>query len=217
MAKLRTWSDLMLIAAVTKSLTQTEVLQHLGLRPAGGNFASVKTHILRLGLNTDHFNPISRQVLNLFSRRDPTTVFTTNSSVTGKQLRKHMLSEPAFTYSCELCGNIGLHLNRSLTLQIDHRNGIHTDNRKENLRFLCPNCHTQTETFAGRNAKRQKPKKFGRSSPRLWQRKVDHALVYSAFERTKNASQVARDFNISSSAVHKIVKRRLRALESNQD
>jgi hypothetical protein len=46
----------------------------------------------------------------------------------------------------------------TLVLQLDHINGIKTDNTRSNLRFLCPNCHSQTETFAARNIKRLKMK-----------------------------------------------------------
>lgn len=42
-------------------------------------------------------------------------------------------------------------MNKDITLQLDHINGVNDDNRIENLRFLCPNCHSQTSTFTGRN------------------------------------------------------------------
>jgi 5-methylcytosine-specific restriction endonuclease McrA len=49
--------------------------------------------------------------------------------------------------------------NKSISLQLDHINGIRTDNRLENLRLLCPNCHSQTETFCGKNNRKKKEKK----------------------------------------------------------
>jgi hypothetical protein len=49
-----------------------------------------------------------------------------------------------------VCDNSGIHCGLPLVLQLDHINGVHNDNRIENLRWLCPNCHTQTHTFAGR-------------------------------------------------------------------
>ncbi len=49
------------------------------------------------------------------------------------------------TYTC--CGNTGEWLGRPITLQIDHINGDWRDHRRENLRYLCPNCHALTETW----------------------------------------------------------------------
>lgn len=57
-------------------------------------------------------------------------------------------------YKCACCGNTGEWNGRPLVLQLDHINGDNCDNRLENLRFLCPNCHSQTDTFAGRNCKK---------------------------------------------------------------
>lgn len=54
-------------------------------------------------------------------------------------------------YECSICKNSGIHMDIPLSLQIDHINGINNDNRKENLRWLCPNCHTQTKTYSGNN------------------------------------------------------------------
>ena len=56
---------------------------------------------------------------------------------------------------CDICG-ISEWLGRPLSIQIDHVNGIRNDNRLTNLRMLCPNCHSQTETFASRNKLRRK-------------------------------------------------------------
>jgi len=56
-------------------------------------------------------------------------------------------------YRCEICSNTGVHNGKPLRLQVDHINGEAHDDRIENLRFLCPNCHSQTETFTGRNAR----------------------------------------------------------------
>ncbi len=50
-------------------------------------------------------------------------------------------------------------MGEKITLQIDHINGINSDNRLENLRFLCPNCHTQTETYGSKNPERNKKEK----------------------------------------------------------
>src|ERR1017187_4551886 len=53
-------------------------------------------------------------------------------------------------YICVMCGNAGIHNNKPLVLQLDHINGVNNDNRLENLRWLCPNCHTQTDTFSSK-------------------------------------------------------------------
>jgi len=53
-------------------------------------------------------------------------------------------------YVCSECG-ISEYNNKPIRLQIDHINGDNKDHRQENLRYLCPNCHTQTETWGVRN------------------------------------------------------------------
>jgi 5-methylcytosine-specific restriction endonuclease McrA len=73
---------------------------------------------------------------------------------TGK-LKKRLVKEGILEYKCVLCGNNGTHNGLPLTLQLDHINGVNNDHRLDNLRLLCPNCHTQQDTYAGKN----KPKK----------------------------------------------------------
>jgi hypothetical protein len=69
-------------------------------------------------------------------------------------LRKSLL-EQGRPLICSECGQLPTWNDKPLVLQLDHKNGDKFDDREENLRFLCPNCHSQTPTFAGRNIKKK--------------------------------------------------------------
>lgn len=79
--------------------------------------------------------------------------FTENSHHCGSSIKKRIIKNNLLSYSCAICSNLGLHNALPLVLQLDHINGINNDNRLENLRFLCPNCHSQTETYSGKRSK----------------------------------------------------------------
>lgn len=82
--------------------------------------------------------------------------FAINTSRTGKSTRRRLLKEKLLPYRCAICGNPGEWQGKKLALEVDHINGDHFDNRIENLRFLCSNCHALTETFAGKNPPRKR-------------------------------------------------------------
>lgn len=80
--------------------------------------------------------------------------FAKNTNRTGHTTREKIIRENLLNYKCAFCGNDGNWNGKPLTLELDHINGDHLDNRLKNLRFLCPNCHAQTETFRGRKNKK---------------------------------------------------------------
>jgi len=146
------------MAAVERSYCYSDVIRALGLRPAGGNHFSARRHIERLGLDVSHFNRES-QLRGLRSRHERTDlsdheIFCEASRVLGRSLRSRARSR-LVPQCCAFCGNAGEWQGRPLTLQLDHANGRYDDNRLENLRWLCPNCHSQTPTFAGRGKVRR--------------------------------------------------------------
>lgn len=107
-------------------------------------------------------------------------VLIENSPVSRHVLIRYLNRFNVLEYKCALCGNIGEWQGQLLTLQIDHINGIRNDNRKENLRWLCPNCHSQTETFCGRNQIKKEPITF-----------TDEEAIL-ALQQTENVNQATK-------------------------
>lgn len=82
---------------------------------------------------------------------DLSEILIENSKYTSRtSLKKRLVNAGLLEYKCK-CGNTGVWKGKSLVLQLEHKNGINNDNRLKNLEFLCPNCHSQSETFAGKN------------------------------------------------------------------
>lgn len=78
-------------------------------------------------------------------------VFCENSPAPRTTVRAKIIRHNLIPYECE-CGNKGEWVNKKLVLNLHHKNAVINDNRLENLCFLCPNCHSQTETFAANKA-----------------------------------------------------------------
>lgn len=78
-------------------------------------------------------------------------VFTKNSTHANDLVRRHLEIHNLLDYACAKCGITDEWQGEKIVLELDHINGDRYDNRVDNLRFLCPNCHSQTSTFRGKN------------------------------------------------------------------
>lgn len=85
-------------------------------------------------------------------------IFCEDSPVAPRVIKTYVLRHNLIPYKCNCCGFSGKWMGYELVLQLHHINGNNTDNRLENLMFLCPNCHSITENFAGRGLKNKKEK-----------------------------------------------------------
>lgn len=72
-------------------------------------------------------------------------------AIHSRSIKNYIVNNKIVENKCTICSLEPIWNGKPLTLQLDHINGDHYDNRIENLRLICPNCHTQTDTFTGRN------------------------------------------------------------------
>jgi hypothetical protein len=157
--RIRKWNDEQLIEAVTTSVSFREVIEKLGLIPAGGNYLQVQQKIKLLGCNTKHFTGYHWNK-GLKGRYLPLTplkeVLVENSSYQSYKLKIRLYRENLKKPECEICGWNTQSTDGRIPVELDHINGDHFDNRIENLRILCPNCHSLQLTHRGINSKKHR-------------------------------------------------------------
>jgi transposase-like protein len=154
----RSWTDEDLAAAVAASDSVSDLSRRLGYTPNGGVHRLLTGHIRRLGLDTSHFVgtrwPTTRP--ELVRKRPLSEILVAGSTCGTSNLRRRLIREGLKPAHCEECG-LAEWRGVPLPLHLDHVNGDHTDNRLENLRILCPNCHAVTDTWCRRKTTSTEP------------------------------------------------------------
>lgn len=144
------------------SRSYREVVIKAGLSDRSGNFQTLKRNIRQRGLSTEKLD--SNRKLSIKNNAERTNrikkrselsdILVENSKYTNNHaLKLRLVKEGVLEYKCKICG-INEWMGKTISLQLDHKNGVHNDYRLENLRLLCPNCHSQTDTYGAKNRKK---------------------------------------------------------------
>jgi hypothetical protein len=142
--------------AVASSRSYAEALRKVGMRVAGGNHRLFKQWVERWEIPTDHFDA------GASARRAPSRtaaplekVLVRNSNYARNKLKQRLYLEGLKERRCEMCGQDENWQGRTMSLILDHINGVPNDNRLENLRIVCPNCAATLDTHCGRKNRRE--------------------------------------------------------------
>ena len=158
------WSFEALAVAVAQNYSIAGVLKQLGNTVSGTNYRWVHRLVAKYGLDTSHWlgGAYLRGKHHTWTPSIPLSeVLVEQSTYAGRNaLKRRLVKEGLLAYVCADCG-ISEWRGRPLVLHLDHRNGVGDDHRLENIRLLCPNCHSQTDTYCGKNTARAKARRNG--------------------------------------------------------
>ena len=149
-------TDEQFVNLIKNSANIAEVLFKLGYTVKGNSwgYSQVKQRMTDLNLSSANFKGKNTYYETNKEREiSPDKLFRINCKHTRTVLRRNIIRNNLLPYKCAICG-ISKWNNKTLSLELDHINGMNNDNRLENLRFLCPNCHSQTTTYGSRNQQR---------------------------------------------------------------
>jgi hypothetical protein len=144
--------------AIAQSISYSDALRRLGMRTAGGNHRTLQKYVRLWSISVEHFDPDAARVRALGRGPVPLEdVLVEHSTFTRGHLKQRLFAAGLKDRRCELCGQGEIWRGRTMSLILDHVNGVADDNRIENLQIVCPNCAATLDTHCGK-ANRRTPR-----------------------------------------------------------
>jgi len=143
------YSDEKFIETIKQSTSWRQTIHTLGLKYTGGNVQNLKSKADRLGADTSHFKGQGWNKGDILNKEEE--IFCKNSKFDTDYVKKCVIVLNRMEYKCSRCG-IDKWNDDHIALELHHKNGDTRDHRLSNICFVCPNCHSQTPYFRGRNA-----------------------------------------------------------------
>lgn len=139
--------------AVANSLNFTQVCKYLGKFPRGASYQLIKCRVIDYGIDTSHFlgkrtHSGDRHTGSCKKKHWTKRLVDGYKYRAKSNVLRRSLIEAGVDYKCNSCGHKGKWNGKDITLHVHHKDGNWSDCRKENLEFLCPNCHSQTHNFS---------------------------------------------------------------------
>ena len=137
------------IELIKNSNSLCEVCKKAGIVHTTGNYKTLKKIILENDIDISHFK---RNGGAYVKPRAIEEYLVKGSQITSYKLKNKLFLAGLKEKRCECCGNTEW-MGKPINLELHHKNGDPRDNRIENLEILCPNCHSYTDTYSGKNQK----------------------------------------------------------------
>ena len=221
--KIDQFDDETFVEMVGSSTSMRELSRKLGYTGGGYNGEAILKRCADLGITTDHFTGLAKGAV----KRSAENVFIENSTASQTTLRNWYKKGEYTEYKCAICGQEPFWNGKELTLTLDHINGKNTDHRLENLRWVCPNCDRQLDTFCSKNPQRKQ--NYNARTPNfcidcgkeisdgcqrcqecyaLSQRKCERPSREELFEKIKatNFTAVGREYGVADNTIRKWCK-----------